>query len=769
MLPSALALFALVLGGCAGLRCPRIDPSGERLFIWPRDQVTPVAASANPTVPPAFTDPVFPPAPVASASTPVGGLVPPLPQDRLTITPGRVLAPVGSEVILKAGLCTRENFLLTDSKVEWLVARDDAGEFVELGGRGWCKDPWLPWNRPQKIDNQYATGYTARVPLTITRGTAASTDDVQIEPGEAWASVTSPVEGVSRITAVAPEIEEWANRRATATIYWVDVQWTFPPTTISAGGAQVLTTTVLRQTDGTPVEGWLVRYEVADGGGSLRGDQSGQVVEVPTDANGRASIDVTPTGSAGSTTRINTQIVRPPRFGGTDTPRLEIASGSTTINWTDGGGDYVPPPDDLGTPLPPSTFPGGNSTAPIQPPTPAPARIGPRLEVQVFDTEPQEIRVGGSPRFEVVLRNTGDANASGIIVRNDFDPGLTHISDGRGENVIQTDPGKVADIGPGDSRSLFLTFGVQKAGRLCQNVRVSYNSPNAAMTNHCINVPQLQAQAQGQLQVSKQAPRLRNVGEIATFTLSIRNVGNAPLTNIEVVDTFDPELQPQPGDAELRNGSLFWRIQRLEVGGTWRRDVNCQCLAAKLEACGIVSVTAETGTLTPAVVTTERACTEIRQALPDVTPPVTPAPGGNVLPGVVPPTGGAGGTTSGGLLMEILSFANPVLAGTQTSFQIVIRNNTNTPDQQVQLRVLFPAELTPDVTAIRNEASVRAQFSNGELLFEPINTLRPGERIGFVIPCNVLQAGSRTVTAELISRNMPQSIQQTKEIEIIGR
>ena len=167
------------------------------------------------------------------------------------------------------------------------------------------------------------------------------TDDVQVQPGEAWASITSPVEGTSRITAVAPEIETWANRRATATIYWVDVLWTFPAPAITASGAQVLTTTVRRQTDGTPIEGWLVRYEVADG-------TTNEPVEVPTDAQGRASIDVTPTGSAGAVTRINTQIVRPERYAGSNAPRLVIANGTSTISWTDGSSDYLPVPDDLG-------------------------------------------------------------------------------------------------------------------------------------------------------------------------------------------------------------------------------------------------------------------------------------------------------------------------------------------------------------------------------------------------------------------------------------
>ncbi len=772
----ALAIAMSGLAGCAGLRCPRIDPSGERLFVCSRDQVTPVAASANPVAPPVYTDPVFPQPALPGAGPQVGGVVPPVPQDRLRITPQRVLAPVGSEVILRAGLCTRENYLLTDSKIEWLLARDEVGEFVELGGRGWCKDPWLPWNKPKKIDNQYAIGYSAKVPLSITRGTANTTDDVEVQPGEAWASVTSPVEGVSRVTAVAPEIVEWANRRAVATIYWVDVQWTFPPSTVTAGGGQVLTTTVLRQTDGTPLEGWVVRYQVADGDGSLRGGQEGQVVEVRTDAQGRASIDVTPTGSAGSTTRINAQLVRPAGFGGSSAPKLDIASGNTLINWTDG--DYVPQPDDLGDVVPPTNFPPGGSTAPIQPPptsnvmppvVPDRARIGPRLEVEVAQFGNAIPQVGDSVRFEYVLKNTGDATATGIILRDEFDLGLTNILDTVGENTIRTDPGMIPDIAAGTSYSLNQTFGVQKSGQLCQNVTVTYNGANPVTVTKCIDVPQPQVQRQGRLEVTKDGPPVATVDQTVTFTLRVRNIGDAPLRNIEVRDSYDPELQAQQfGNAEFFNGNLRWLIPQIAPNATWEQKVTCLCRAPKSNVCGTVLVTADTGPV-PALSSSATHCLNIQPALPNVTPDVVPGQGDNTQPLGVPPADRAATQNNpGGLSMEILLFGNPVTVDTRTGFQITLKNNATIVDEQVRLSVQFPPGLQPDVEAFQRDNNLQAQFNNGELQIEPIRTLRNGEKLGIRISCNVLQPGVRDIVARVQSNNMPQPIQVSKQIEILA-
>ena len=172
-----LVAHALFVVGCAGL--PRIDPTGERLFVFPQQSPTVTTPGIGAVqAPPVRTDPVFPSPALQPGVVP--GTLPGIPvaEDKLSITPDRILAPVGTEVILRAGICAREGFLLTDQKIEWLVARDSAGEIVDLGGRGCCRNPILPWNKPEKIDNQYGIGYTARWPLQITRGTANPADDV---------------------------------------------------------------------------------------------------------------------------------------------------------------------------------------------------------------------------------------------------------------------------------------------------------------------------------------------------------------------------------------------------------------------------------------------------------------------------------------------------------------------------------------------------------------------------------------------------------------
>ena len=765
-------LCALIGAGCAGL--PRIDPSGERVFLWPQNRAATVQPfSTNPQVPPVYTDAVYPPAVLPAGQTRGGqglaGLLPPLPTDRLTLTPNRVLAPVGSEVILKAGLCTSENFLLTDSKIEWLLARDEVGEFVSLGGRGLLQNPLLPWNKAKKIDNQYATGFTATVPLRITRGTADPSDDVQVQPGEAWASVTSPVEGTSRITAVAPEIATWAQRRATATIYWVDVQWTFPAAAVSAAGSKVLTTTVRRHTDGTPIVGWLVRYEVADGSGALRNSESGQVVEVPTDSNGQASIDVTPTGSSGTTTIIKTQIVRPERFTGSNAPRLVIANGASTIQWTDGGSDYLPTPDNLD--VTPPSYPIPANPVPANPPVTT--LRGPKLELEVRTNDGQ-VFVGQQARFQVTIRNTGDSTATGIVLTDIFDRGLSHLRD---PNRYQKISKPLDDIPAGGSSTVDLTFRVNAPGSLNQRLKLTYGQGGSVVKDASIVATQPPQQLIGRLEILEDSPLHRNIGDLAQFKLSLRNVGEAPLTDIEIKDVYDPELllpRQVPLGAQIVNGSLLWSIPHLGVGETKTFDVECECVQVSAKACRTITVSANTGTNSGVITQSAISCTEIRPRPLDVIPPVTPLPEGNVMPGVNPPAPGEDVAPNADinrpLRMEVLLLGKTVRVGSRATLQLTIHNPTNVDDKEVRLRLVFPAELLPDVTAIQTDANVAAQFTanNGQLLFEVIRELRANERLTFLIPYNVRQQGIREIKTELFSQNMPQILLKTNTIRIDG-
>ncbi len=790
---AALGVCMLLVGGCAscsstglGRACssclPKIDPTGERVLLWPHNQTPPAAAVAanaygspppgNIPVQPALTDPVFPPpappvaamaagaaAGAAGAAT-TAATVPVTPHDRLTLTPERLLAPVGSEVLLRGGICTAKGYFLKDQRIDWSLAGQDVGHFVALSGRGWMKPAWMPWNQPKILGTHYATGYTTAVKAKLTRGTDNPADDVQIRQGEAWVSVTSSVEGTSHVTAFASAIDSWQHRKANATIYWVDVQWVFPPAEVAGGsGPEVLSTTVTRQTDGQPLAGWLVRYEVADGGGARVGGQSESVVELATGADGRASVEVTPTHSA-ATSQIKMQLIRPSGWHGSDAPRLVIGSGSTTVRWS-GAGSASPqsaspiPPAGTTMPIGPApTTPIGPTTPPAtapppatSPPAPAAAANKPQLQLEIRGDPTAQ--VGKQIRFQVLIRNSGNAPATGIVMNDRFDPGLSHLGDG--DRSLQIENTGVGQLAPGEQRALFLTFDVLKAGQLCHDVTVTSLEGARDQRRACITATAPPPQLQPGLDVIKDGDRLKNVGETALFTVVIKNTGQVPLINVQVVDEYNGALQPRPPGPlyQTLNGRVLWQYQRLEVGESKKVEIECLCLQPSPQACSLVKVTADVEGAASGLVKVANHCVEIAAG------PSRSAPGAAAAP------------LQANLQMEILSFANPARAGSRATYQIVVKNTAATADEQVTLKVQFPQELTPDISTV--QATVRWRAVGNELHFEPVATLRPGEKLPFTIPVAVNRAGQVQIHAILVSRNVPQGIMKTETVEIVGR
>ena len=143
---SILAGIAILLAvtGCADFRLPRIDPSGEHLFIY--DPPPPAAVTCPPgTVPtPAPCCPCAPlppprlrrcpaplrPWPAAVAAPPV---VSPYSDVAAMLSPFRTVAPVGGQVVMLGGVRGGDGYLRTNRRLEWWLVPGSVGQFTAIG------------------------------------------------------------------------------------------------------------------------------------------------------------------------------------------------------------------------------------------------------------------------------------------------------------------------------------------------------------------------------------------------------------------------------------------------------------------------------------------------------------------------------------------------------------------------------------------------------------------------------------------------------------
>jgi hypothetical protein len=110
---------------------------------------------------------------------------------------------------------------------------------------------------------------------------------------------------------------------------------------------------------------------------------------------------------------------------------------------------------------------------------------------------------------------------------------------------------------------------------------------------------------------------------------------------------------------------------------------------------------------------------------------------------------------------------------------VTVVNSSQFDDEQVELRIVLPPQLTPDLTATGGltippgvQAAMNDRSLNDrQLSFSPLATLRRGERQTYQIPMTVAgPAGIVDVTADVRSRNYAGGVaQQPVQLEITNQ
>src|SRR5439155_14112723 len=121
----------------------------------------------------------------------------------LTVTPGRIVAPVNTEVVMAAGICSPDGYYVTRQPLEWMLAQDGVGQIVAVGHESPHNASYVLRNSPQKVATNYVRAHTSTISQVLDRGTPSPTDDVYLHKRQSWVSITSPTQGTSHVGAWA--------------------------------------------------------------------------------------------------------------------------------------------------------------------------------------------------------------------------------------------------------------------------------------------------------------------------------------------------------------------------------------------------------------------------------------------------------------------------------------------------------------------------------------------------------------------------------------
>ncbi|KLU05291.1 Conserved repeat domain protein [Rhodopirellula islandica] len=600
----ACVLFsALLSSGCANLRLPAINPTGETLFA-PLPTTTslalpgclddgscgclgclrnlgtclkspclgiPNSAFPEPEDPPKCVDPN---AQIGSGVANTGPCVPgpgcsgdcltgppavlygteitaqkacqlPPRGDRgcILLTPQKIVAPVGGEVMLLSGICGTDGYLLTGEPLEWMMTRDSVGNIIEVGD----DDPGLVHRLTKvpvakKESPGFARGVTSTKEMVVTRGNASAADDIKLEKGQTYITVSSPSEGTSHVTVLAPDSDCWDQRKATATIYWVDARWQFPsPQRVQAGTVVDLVTRVTRAQGSLPARGWKVRYEIMNPElATFAGTGGSSFVEVNVDDSGDARATLEPVAGTSGNAIIDVRVIRP---GGTsdNMPDLTLGRGQAYVTWS-----------------------------------------SPQLELQAGGPEVASYQIP----FDIFanLRNPGDQDATGVKVELGFPAGVRIISTDAFAQVFTNTI--VWDIGTMPAQQQ-LDLAVNLTSPTALNLTFRASGDSGLIAEDTVRVDVFRPALA--LRVTPKTDRV-TAGDPATFDIEVENTGDRALQSVELQATGDNamthtvtnsrEVGNEKTDGPLEPGDIWSTSVTFVPTDSGQRCVDVVALAA---------------------------------------------------------------------------------------------------------------------------------------------------------------------------------------------
>jgi len=755
-----LLLLGGWLAGCAHIRIPAIDPSGERLFSGtttfeshglfhhhrhaqpPAVATTPPVLPPQPVVaappcnpplaaappPPVIAVPVAPAVPIVPvACGPQQTVIPSPPKasgpicarpagyrgPELQVTPTRIVAPVNSEVILAAGVSAPDGYYVMRQPLEWMLAQDGVGQFVAVGHESPHNLSFLLRDSPQKVATNYARAHTSTISQTIDRGTPSPGDDVYLQKGQAWITVTSPTEGTSHVVVWAPKEHNWERRKATATIFWIDAAWRYPPCAVARAGAGrgVALTTVVTRSSGEPLPGWRVRYTVLEGPPAVFSARRNTEEIAITDGAGRATVQLLPGSQEPGITTIGVQVIRPASGRG-DLPEMVVGQGTTTVQWTTPG-----------------------------------------LSVQAVGAS--SVAADGAIGYRVQVANGGDLVTRGVTLSYEPPPGIAVLNSSPPAQAFgQRLQWRLGDLQPGTAIAVELSCRAAVSAAVRSTFRAASTD---GLTAEGTATTEVFANA---ISVRMTGPDTAPVGSEVKFLIDVTNTGQTALTNLVASDTFEPGLAerggaqspavrpiPQPlAPGETYSFALTFIVTQ---AGRWSHRLDASADGG------------HRGSARSFVIGTQPVIAPGPAAPPSTA--ATPAPRPIPPAATAPPT-------LGGLKVTASLLANPIRQGATTTCDINITNDRSVPDQELTLSVqLIGDGVALTRTPVKGGVTASARVGANSIEFMPLREIRAGEVLApYRLEVQGVKAGRHKIRVTVTSSRSPAGVTAEAELTVLA-
>lgn len=364
---------------------------------------------------------------------------------------------------------------------------------------------------------------------------------------------------------------------------------------------------------------------------------------------------------------------------------------------------------------------------------------------------PSTANIGEPIVYNFNVTNQCDRPLENVRIRLQYDPAL--IAEGV-PNPAELTP--IDRILPGETRNLpSLTFRATQSGTRCFNLEITTPAGDTSRARRCVQVDNV---TETKVRIDMESQSAVRLGEQVLVKMRVTNVGNIPLDDVTLINSFSRSLTP---------------AQRTDLPQTWIGDDMAFSLG-RLEPNQqrIIEVTYDTrqadgNAFSRATVTTPLgAGDQTGVTIRIETNAVGGSSGGptNAEPGVIIPS-----DPSGGLTTSVIALDRTIARNNSARFQISVTNGRNVPDQNVSITLLVPPGTRlqapdPATTGLR----IIEQSADGSLVrFEPRLEMRGGETLAFPVALQALQPGQVTLAVRVTSNGTPSPVEAADTISVV--
>ena len=322
-----------------------------------------------------------------------------------------------------------------------------------------------------------------------------------------------------------------------------------------------------------------------------------------------------------------------------------------------------------------------------------------RPELKITQRAPQKVLIGQQLEIELEVANVGTGEATGVILQADVPPGLEHP---RGRQLDKA----LGALRPGEVRREVLRMRAAEPGMI-ENV-VHLISEDAEQVNHSVSVEVIAPQ----INVTLTGPNRRFLEREAKYMVSIENRGTAPATNVEIVARLDRGFTfngtENDGHYDPNRHAVLWSIVDLPAGQSASVPVKLLPIEVgdqviRLEASADLGARSET----EATVSVE---------------------------------------SQAELTFSIADTADPIELGSETTYEIKVRNAGSRNDTNVQVRMLLP----PGIEMLESDSDAGTD-GRGGVMFAPAKNLPAGGELTYRVRVRGVQPDTHIIQAVVTS------------------